>query len=61
LKKAPKTKVGQIKREKIGINAVKLKLNSENIGEVNHKIVSEITEDINYKILNWEPGQTSAT
>ena len=44
-------KVGRVKREKIGLDAYRLKLNPENREEINHRIIFDINNDSDYKIV----------
>jgi len=44
-------KIRLVKREKIGLDAYRLKLNPEEKDEINHRIIFDITNDSNYKIV----------
>lgn len=44
-------KVDLVKREKIGLDAYRLKLNPRDNDEINHRIIFDITNDSNYKII----------
>lgn len=43
-------KVGRVKREKIGLDAYRLKLNPEDKDEINHRIIFDIDEN-KFKIV----------